>query len=228
VPMAGLDHEFTLGALYSANTDVVMLGHIHKHQSWSRQFAGVSQVIAYPGSVGRFHYGEIDEKYFLLWDVAPTGSTFEAVITPSKRMIDIDFTGAPDLVKLAEVAAQCAGAFVRVRYEIDEEYAKTVDRNAIKEILSTCAEVKIESCVLTVQRQRCAGISSLSSVAERFVKWCEFSNTPTDGLIERISQLQNIDPELIASEFSKQNKVEKHQPKTQIIEEANLFSDVFS
>lgn len=203
VPMAGLDHEFTLGALFSAQTDAVMLGHIHKHQMWERNFNDVHQVIAYPGSIGRFHYGEIDEKYYLEWNVSPQGTTFEPVVTPSRRMIEIEFTGAPNLVELAEAAEQCKGAYVRVRYEIDEEFAKTVDRNAIKEILAGAAEVKIEGSVLTVQRQRCAGISRLKSIEERFSKWCELSGTPDDGLIARISMLQTLDPEEIASGFAR-------------------------
>lgn len=203
VPMAGLDHEFTLGSLYSANTDAVMLGHIHKQQSWEREFNGRKQVIAYPGSIGRYHYGEIDEKYFFAWDVVPSGATFEAVVTPSRRMIEIAFTGAPNMEEIASVAGQCAGAYVRVRYEVDEEFAKTIDRNAIKEILAGAAEVKIEGSVLTVQRQRCAGISRLPSVEERFTKWCELSNTPVDGLVERLSLLQTMDPEKIASQFAR-------------------------
>lgn len=203
VPMAGLDHEFTLGSLFSANTDAVMLGHIHKHQSWERDFNGVKQVIAYPGSIGRYHYGEIDEKYFLDWNVLPTGASFDAVVTPSRRMIEIEFTGAPDMAEIASVALQCAGAYVRVRYEVDEEFAKTIDRNAIKEILSCAAEVKIEGSILTVQRQRCAGISRLPSVEERFAKWCELSNTPVDGLVDRLSLLQTMDPEKIAGQFAR-------------------------
>lgn len=203
VPMAGLDHEFTLGSLYAANTDAVMLGHIHKHQYWERSFNGVHQLIAYPGSIGRFHYGEIDEKYYLHWNVNPNGSTFEAVVTPSKRMIDVEFTGIPDLEELATIADKCQGAYVRVRYEVDEEYAKSVDRNAIKEVLAGAAEVKIEGSILTVQRQRCAGISRLPSIADRFGKWCELSNTPTDGLAERLAMLQTLEPEEIAATYAR-------------------------
>ena len=111
VPMAGLDHEFTAGSLFSANTDAVLLGHIHKLQSWERVFLGVKQIIAYPGSIGRFHYGEEGEKHYLLWDLAPTGAGFEAIVTPSRRMIDFEFTGAPNLDEIAAVVAECRGAY---------------------------------------------------------------------------------------------------------------------
>lgn len=206
VPMAGLDHEFSIGALFSANTCATMLGHIHMHQQWTREHEGRVQRIAYPGSIGRYHYGELGEKYCLIWEVSADTADFTPVQTPSKRMIEIAFEGVPNLEQLATVAEQCRGAFVRVRYSVDEEFVKTVDRLAIKQILGLAAEVKIEGEVLTIQRQRCAGISTLTSVEERFMKWCEFTNTPTDGLAERLSMLQTMAPEDIASAFALTNK----------------------
>lgn len=209
VPMAGLDHEFTLGSLYSANTNAVMLGHIHLHQTWNRTHEGRVQRIAYPGSTGRYHYGELGEKYCLVWSLTRDSAVFDAIPTPSKRMIELTFDGIPNLDEIALVAASCAGAFVRVRYQVDEEFAKTVDRNAIKEILACAAGVKIEGEILTIQRQRCAGISGLVSVPQRFLKWCEFSQTPAEGLIERLSDLQTLEPEVIASNFAARNKINR-------------------
>lgn len=206
VPMAGLDHEFSIGALFSANTCATMLGHIHMHQQWTREHDGRTQRIAYPGSIGRYHYGELGEKYCLIWEVSADTADFTPVQTPSKRMIEIAFEGVPNLEQLATVADQCRGAFVRVRYSVDEEFVKTVDRQAIKQILGTAAEVKIEGEVLTIQRQRCAGISTLTSVEQRFMKWCEFTNTPTDGLAERLAMLQTMAPEDIASAVVLTNK----------------------
>ncbi|MFC5550264.1 metallophosphoesterase family protein [Massilia aerilata] len=206
VPMAGLDHEFSLGALFSAQTSATMLGHIHMHQQWTREHDGRTQRIAYPGSIGRYHYGELGEKFCLIWNVSAETADFTPVQTPSKRMIEIAFDGVPNLDELATVAEQCRDAFVRVRYSVDEEFVKTVDRQAIKQILGTAAEVKIEGEVLTIQRQRCAGISTLTSVEERFMRWCDFTNTPKDGLAERLSMLQTMAPEDIASAFALTNK----------------------
>lgn len=201
VPMAGLDHEFTAGTLFAAGADACMLGHIHKHQDWVRDYEGNHQVIAYPGSIGRFHYGEIGEKHYLLWNIRPGHATFESVVTPSRKMIDIEFTGAPDLDEIATVAQSCAGAYVRVTYKVDEEYAKTIDRSAIKQILAGCAEVKIVGEVLSVQRQRCAGISRMPSIIDRFNKWCEVTETPPTGLTDRLQMLQTMEPEEIASQI---------------------------
>lgn len=97
VPMAGMDHEFSLGALFSANTSATMLGHIHMHQQWTREHDGRMQRIAYPGSIGRYHYGELGEKYCLIWEVSADTADFTPVQTPSKRMIEIAFEGIPNL-----------------------------------------------------------------------------------------------------------------------------------
>lgn len=198
VPMAGPDHEFNLGALYSACTDAVLLGHIHLMQMWEREFNGVHQMIAYPGSPGRYHYGEIGEKYCLKWTVAANGVSVQKFVTPSRKMIDLEFTGVPDLTELQRIAGECQDAYVRVKFEVDEEYLKSVDRKAIKEILGVAAEVKIESSVLTIQRQRCPGISKLPSILERFMKWCELTETPKDGLSDRLTMLMNEDAKIVA------------------------------
>lgn len=205
VPMAGLDHEFSAGALFAANADAVMLGHIHKGQIWQRHHAGREQLIAYPGSIGRFHYGEIGDKYYLVWDIKPGAPAVEQVVTPSRKMIDIDFDGVPDLAKLAEVAKDCAGAYVRLSYKVDEEFAQTVDRQAIKQILGGCAEVKVIGEVLTIQRQRCAGISTLPSLTEKFLQWCQATGTDSTDLVERLSDLQIMSADEIASRFNRQS-----------------------
>lgn len=170
-------------------------GHIHMHRQWAREHDRRIRRIAYPGSIKRYHYGELGKKYCLIWDVSADTAGFTPVQTPSKRMIEIAFEGVPNLDELATVADQCRGALVRVRYSVDEEFVKTVDRQAIKQILGAAAEVKIEGEVLTIQRQRCAGISTLTAVEERFLKWCGFTNALKAGLSARLSMLQTMAPE---------------------------------
>ncbi len=202
VPMAGLDHEFTLGALYAAKANAVMLGHIHKQQIWEREFQNLSQKIAYAGSAGRFHFGEIGDKYYLLWDVTANAVSITPVITPSCTMIDLVFTGVPDLDELTQAAQSCRGAFVRVQYQVDFEHAKNVDRAAIKQILSDAAHVKIEGMVLPVERQRAAGISRIPNFHDRFLRWCEITDSSSDGLIDRLSLLETYEAEEIVRIFS--------------------------
>lgn len=52
VPKADFDHEFTTGALFRAEAQAFMLGHIHRHQTWVAHSAAGQQCIAYPGSIG--------------------------------------------------------------------------------------------------------------------------------------------------------------------------------
>ena len=114
VPMAGFDHEFTTTSLFSAGTQAFMLGHIHKHQGWDDG----GRVIAYAGSIGRFHHGEIDAKGFLLWEVEAAAARLQLVETPARRTVDLVFEGVPDAEQIAAAAREVnvAGAYVRVRW----------------------------------------------------------------------------------------------------------------
>jgi exonuclease SbcD len=201
VPMHGSDHEFSLGAIYQALCSAAMIGHIHKHQHWETSQLGYQQIVAYPGSIGRNHYGEIGEKYYLLWQVGASTVSFDPVITPSCKMIDLSFDGPPDLDQLHSVALDVEHAFVRVRYCIDEEHRASVDREAIKKILSLAAEVRIEGIVLPVQRQRAAGISSMPSIQDQVKKWGEVTSTETGELLLRISELETLSAIDIASQI---------------------------
>ena len=187
VPMAGLDHEYTTGALFASHATAVMVGHIHKHQAWARD----DRLIAYPGSLGRLHHGEYDPKGWLLWDVQAHTATLEFIATPARELVGIDFPGAPDMTELARIAAATpAHAHVRVRYSIDEEHRASVDRDAIAALFAGCADVRIEGAIVPVQRQRAAGIGQAVSLEERMRRWCETTNTAAEPLVERLRALQ--------------------------------------
>lgn len=197
VPMAGLDHEYTTGSLFAAKADAVMLGHIHKHQVWGND----TQLIAYPGSLGRLHFGEVDPKGFLMWCVDPGGkSQFEFIETPAKRLIDIEYQGAPDMNDLAAKAANLAGAHVRIRYSIDEEHRGSVDKQAILAMFEGAAETKIEARINPVQRQRSAGIVNAVSAADRLRRWCEYTNSDAAPLLELLAAAEALDAEQIVKE----------------------------
>lgn len=206
VPMAGMDHEFGVAALFSACTDVCALGHIHKHQTWVNSNKGYPQTIAYAGSIGRFHHGEEGEKFYLVWDMVANQSKFEAVVTPSRKTIDIIFEGAPDMDELAKKASACNGAFVRIRYMVDEEHKQHVNRNGIKELMlgAGALDVQIEGRILIVERQRAAGISTATTYEEKLKKWCEVTGVDFEKTSAALAELRSKTPELIASEFLKQ------------------------
>lgn len=187
VPMAGTDHELGLGSLFAAGAHGVALGHIHKHQSWHQVTPGFQQLVAYAGSIGRFHHGEQGDKFWLLWSLSAEGAHIQTNVTPARTNVDLVFEGPPDLEEIRQRADSLAGAFVRIRYCIDEEFRQNVDRAAIRLILEKAADVQIEGRTLTVQRQRAQGISS-QPLSEKLATWANV--TGTDCVLELQQRLQ--------------------------------------
>lgn len=201
VPMAGFDHEFTTGVLFSAKAQAVMLGHIHRHQGWSQDGPAGRQCIAYAGSIGRFHYGEEGEKGFLLWEVDADGASYRQQATPARRTIDIVFEGRPDLDRLREVIdrSDLAGASVRVRWTVAEEDRAAVDRTAIERLLADAAETKLEGVVVPVVRSRAAGISRLAGIEDKLRAWAEVAHVAAEPLLACLEALRGNTPEAIAN-----------------------------
>ncbi|MFC4518501.1 metallophosphoesterase family protein [Cupriavidus pinatubonensis] len=194
VPMAGFDHEFTIGALFEAECDAFMLGHIHRAQQWARE----GRVVAYPGSIGRFHYGEIGEKGYLQWQVTPGRATASLVATPARETVCVDFDGPPDMARLADIAREADDKFVRIRWTVNEEHRQLVDRDAVLALFGNSAEVKIEARVLPAVRSRAEGISRAASLAEKLSRWGELTGIDTAPLLDRLTLLETLDAQAIA------------------------------
>jgi len=190
VPMAGLDHEFTTGPLFAAEASAVMLGHIHQHQEWDN---GAGRVIAYPGSIGRLHFGEVKPKGFLIWDVDADRALPRFIETPAKRLMQIDFTGTPDMDELKCLAADAEGAHVRIRWSVDEDHRHSIDKDAIRALFAHATEVKLEGRVNPITRTRSEGITRMS-LAEKLRKWCEATSTEAPPLIERLHIIEHKEP----------------------------------
>ena len=195
VTMAGFDHEFSFGTLFDAECAAFMLGHIHKNQIWLRE----GRAVGYPGSIGRFHYGEEGDKGYLLWDVLAAEARAELVTTPSREMVCIAFDGPPDEAQLAALAADSAGKFVRIRWQIDEEHKQLVDRKAIESMFASAAGLKLEPRVLPVMRSRAEGISKAVTVDAKVARWCELTSVDPDPLLERLQLLETGDADAIAA-----------------------------
>lgn len=205
VPMAGFDHEFTTGALFAAEAQAFMLGHIHRHQAWENKAAPFEgraghQCIAYPGSIGRFHYGEEGDKGFLLWEIGAGEVRFTLEPTPARRTLDIVFEGKPDLNVLHEAVERegIAGAFVRVRWTVADEDRHEVDRAAMQALLAGAAEVKLEGRIVPVVRTRAAGISQLASLADKVRVWAQSLEAKPQPLLDCLQALASRTPEAIA------------------------------
>ena len=187
VPMAGLDHEYTVGTLFAAEASAVMLGHIHRHQAWEKD----GRRIAYPGSLGRLHFGEEGDKGFLMWEVSAHEARAEFVPVPARKLLEVEYAGTPDMEQLAQLAAEVNGTKnlrVRVRYAVDVEHKDSVDRGAIERLFAF-ADLKIEGRIIPVERQRSAGIGGAISIEDKLKMWGAVTGTDVDPLIERLHRL---------------------------------------
>jgi exonuclease SbcD len=193
--MAGFDHEFSLGALFEAECDAFMLGHIHKSQQWERG----GRVVAYAGSPGRFHYGEEGDKGYLAWDVETGSARALLVPTPARETVCVDFDGPPDMKRLAAIAAEAGDKFVRVRWQVDEEHRQSVDRDAIEALFAGASALKLEPRILPVVRSRSQGISIEPTVDRKIERWAEHANVEAAPIVERFRLLESGYPEAIAA-----------------------------
>lgn len=203
VPMAGSDHEFTTGALFDAEATAVMLGHIHRHQSWTQN----GRRIAYAGSIGRLHYGEDGDKGALIWDVDANTAGTALHPTPARRTLDISFDGPPDLDKLTQfVAAHVVeGAWVRVRWQVLEEERASVDRARIEGLLTGASGVKLEGRIIPVVRARAAGIARELSLPRQIAHWAEVTGVDGSDLLACFEQLREANPDMIAQRILQQS-----------------------
>lgn len=181
--MISPDHEFNLPVLYSSECDAVMIGHIHRHQTWTNG----RQVIAYPGSITRLVFGHNDPVGFIMWDVIPLEVGFEFIPTPAPRLIDIDFPAEPDMDELIGFAEKAtADDHVRIIYRIDQEHAHSVDRDAIDKLFEHVLVLKVEPIISAVQSIRAKGIGTAFSLEEKMGYWAT-----TTGDEDKIPELTN-------------------------------------
>lgn len=170
----GEDLEFGVGDIRLGNFDVVCMGHVHKFQ----KFPGN---IFYSGSPGRMNFGEKEEKGFLVHDFdGQELKEVKFVPTPARRFAFYESTwadGGIDTIRANANACEreCAGADVRFRYTIPDEEKHLVDRSDLEKrfVAAGARKVKIECQILPQVRQRAAGISNLTTLPEKIVKWGE-------------------------------------------------------
>jgi len=196
--LVSMDHEFTSGTLFAGEASAVLIGHIHAAQ----EFRNGDRVIAYPGSITKLIYGHRGKSGFLMWDVRHDGASYTFHDTPSRDLVEIDFSGAPDMDVLARAAESCEGQYIRLRFAVDEEHRASVDKRAILEMFAGAADVKIEARINPIQRQRTAGIVQANSVADRLRAWCEYTNTEPGPLLERLAQLEAVHVDDITKEIA--------------------------
>ena len=133
VPMAGFDHEFTTGALFGAQAQAFLLGHIHRHQAWEQD----GRMIAYAGL----------DRPLPLWRRRRQGipdlggrcgvGALRARSPPRRKRTRRDYLRGhaeiwTSFATQSRERATSTGAFVRVRWTVPEEDRHEVDRGAIE------------------------------------------------------------------------------------------------
>ena len=180
--MVGKDIEFGYSDIQMAGANVGCLSHIHKSQQYGNMF--------YSGSITKLNAGEVEDKGFWIHDMTETGlkSTFEVI--PTRDIIRKDFEGLPGIDELPEVTKD---ALVRITYRVGEDDVHVVNEQEIKDkILALGAsEVRVERSIIPKQEVRAAGISGLSSLADKFRKSCETTGVEvTSSLEQKIEMIQ--------------------------------------
>lgn len=198
------DHEFGVQDLAAADADAVLLGHIHRHQSWQDVLtpSGSRTQIAYSGSLARLVHGHHDPVGFLIWDIEPGKARFDFRKSPARQLLEITFDGPPDLDDLRELAAQVQPEdAVRIRWSVDEEHASQIDKAFIRELFAGAETVKLEPRVLPIQRVRAQGIGKALSLADKLTVWAESTDSKAalERLLPRLEWLTQSDPDQIAA-----------------------------
>ncbi len=180
--MVGKDIEFGYGDIQMAGADVGCLSHIHKAQQYGSMF--------YSGSIAKLNAGEVEDKGFWIHEMTEAGLKSGFMVIPTRDIIRKDFEGLPGIDDLPEVTKD---ALVRITYRVGEEDVHVINEQEIKDkILALGAsEVRIERSIVPKQEVRAAGISGLSTLADKFRKSCEIVGVEvTESLEQKIETLQ--------------------------------------
>lgn len=129
-------------------------------------------MVAYAGSIGRFHHGEIGDKCWLEWNLCADGAEIQNMLRPQRERLTSVLRALPISIFCEQDGDREGAPYVFGM--VDEESRDKVDRAAIRAILADAGvlDVQIEGRILIVQRQRAAGISSVT-LDQKLQMWCE-------------------------------------------------------
>ncbi len=188
--------------------DYVALGHIHRHQNLNSDPDGPP--VVYSSSIERVSFKEADErKGFVILELDPDGEPGKRFVrpadahaisrvdfrqTPARRFVSVDVKVPADTVDATRYVLdaigkqELAGAVVRVRYEIAESQAASVDKAAIRSALEPADTIAaIDRIVAPIERQRRTVVtreSSLREAMERYVDQREDLGTIRERMVE--------------------------------------------
>lgn len=172
-PLVGLHFELGAEDLAFVESDLVLLGHVHKAQQWA---AGGIDVV-YTGSPRRTEYGETEEKGYLRAFLRAEGpTTWRRVPTPCAQMVLVEADWEPTY-KTFEVGTKmpavddATGAEIRFRYSVDAA-DKAAAKAAAAELKASwlaqgAADVQIEPVLRTNVRARAPEIAAAKTLEDK-------------------------------------------------------------
>ena len=175
----------------------VVGGHYHQHQE-------VSPNVWYTGSPTRQTFGEAEgDKGVMLFETdGYTWSAPEFISLNPTPMILVEAEWSGDewnAIKDTEqvLVPGIAGARVRFRYRVKQDYLSTVNLEPITTYYSYAKELKIERVVEITTAVRCEEIAKADTVEDSFRVWAEARNSEPEIIDSAIALLKHImDPEI--------------------------------
>ena len=182
-PAIGGGIPLSVEDLMLAEADIVLLGHIHKPQSWvGRRADGVEVPVIYAGSPRRTSYarGELKEKGYVVvefdgrkptWTRVPTPATPMHLVEVAYEVRESPAGGTSGMFVGDAFPDEVTGAEIRFRYtvaadrRVEAAHAAAEMRN--RALARGAREVKVEESVLASTRARSPEIAAAVTMQEK-------------------------------------------------------------
>ncbi|MFK7844488.1 MAG: exonuclease SbcCD subunit D [Rhodothermales bacterium] len=203
--------KFSVGQLAMDPIDYIALGHIHKFQDRNE---GNKPPVVYSGSIECISFKEWEyPKGFVIVEIEGAEidgagvnngrdkkTTFRFIETPSRPFVAIQVdarTVEDPMALILETISQndIKDAVVRIRYQIEEAAASSIDGQQIREALKEASNIaSIERIVTPEERQRRTVVtreSTLEEAMDRYISQHENLTFLKTELIEKALELES-------------------------------------
>ena len=195
--------KFSVGQLALPPIDYIALGHIHRFQDRNE---GAEPPVVYCGSIECISFKEAtDDKGFVILEIdrkdGKKETTFRFIPTPSRPFIAIavdarEVEDATETILQAIEAESIDDAIVRLRYQIEEAKAASVDVSRIREALKPAMAIaSIERIVDPEERERRTVVtkeSSLEEALKRYIAQHDSLGPLEEKLVEKALELESV------------------------------------
>ncbi len=198
-PQIGHEIELDQALLLRLGDCPKVLNHIHKHQ--------VIGGAAYPGSICRLNWGEIEEKGYLVIeynDGATWTLRWHPIAVPPMYHVEATFAQqaftydiAPDTIpKGSEVR-------VRVRFPQAERTFFEMGQPQVLADFAHASRLSIEPVCEVDRGLRAPEVAAAKTLLDKLVAWCHVNGLePPDGLAEAVAALEHQEPEKVLADFT--------------------------